>query len=147
MQGRLGLAYSSVRGVIFFSSTSSSAKVFWYFSQLEPVADGMLTAEAVGDRVLAAWVAECLRGWRRWFHNEASVVSDKVERGCGCGGDGLVGVDEAIRGVGASGSLGTSALWLENNRVASSSTKTPRHPSRYPSFFLVIPYNTQWQPM
>lgn len=33
-------SYSSVRGVIFFSSTSSSAKFFWYFSQLEPVAEG-----------------------------------------------------------------------------------------------------------
>ena len=39
--------YSSVRGVIFFSSTSSSAKFFWYFSQLEPVALGMF---AVGER-------------------------------------------------------------------------------------------------
>ena len=38
--------YSSVRGVIFFSSTSSSAKFFWYFSQLEPVALGMF---AVGE--------------------------------------------------------------------------------------------------
>lgn len=28
------LPYSSVKGVIFFSSTSSSAKFFWYFSQL-----------------------------------------------------------------------------------------------------------------
>lgn len=37
------LSYSSVSGVIFFSSTSSSAKFFWYFSQLEPVAEGMMT--------------------------------------------------------------------------------------------------------
>jgi hypothetical protein len=36
------VAYSSVRGVIFFSSTSSSAKFFWYFSQDWPVAEGML---------------------------------------------------------------------------------------------------------
>lgn len=35
------MTYSSVRGVIFFSSTSSSAKFFWYFSQLDPVALGM----------------------------------------------------------------------------------------------------------
>ena len=32
--------------MIFFSSTSSSAKFFWYFSQLEPVAEGMLTLQA-----------------------------------------------------------------------------------------------------
>ncbi len=36
----LGLTDSSVRGVIFFSSISSSAKFFLYFSQLEPVAEG-----------------------------------------------------------------------------------------------------------
>jgi hypothetical protein len=35
-----GHSHSSVRGVIFFSSISSSAKFFWYFSQLEPVAEG-----------------------------------------------------------------------------------------------------------
>jgi hypothetical protein len=35
-----GDSYSSVRGVIFFSSISSSAKFFWYFSQFEPVAEG-----------------------------------------------------------------------------------------------------------
>jgi hypothetical protein len=29
--------------VIFFSSTSSSAKFFWYFSQDWPVAEGMFT--------------------------------------------------------------------------------------------------------
>lgn len=34
--------YSSERGVIFFSGSSSSAKFFWYFSQLDPVALGML---------------------------------------------------------------------------------------------------------
>lgn len=34
--------YSSVRGVIFFSGSSSSAKVLRYFSQLLPVAEGML---------------------------------------------------------------------------------------------------------
>lgn len=39
-------AYSSVRGVIFFSSTSSSAKFFWYFSQDWPVAEGMFAAGA-----------------------------------------------------------------------------------------------------
>lgn len=32
--------YSSERGVIFFSSISSSANSFLYFSQLDPVADG-----------------------------------------------------------------------------------------------------------
>ena len=35
-----------MRGVIFFSSTSSSAKFFWYFSQLEPVAEGMFALQA-----------------------------------------------------------------------------------------------------
>jgi hypothetical protein len=35
-----GVTDSSVSGVIFFSSTSSSAKFFLYFSQLEPVAEG-----------------------------------------------------------------------------------------------------------
>lgn len=37
--------YSSVRGVIFFSGISSSAKSFLYFSQELPVAEGMLTRE------------------------------------------------------------------------------------------------------
>jgi len=36
----IGLTDSSERGVIFFSSISSSAKFFLYFSQLEPVAEG-----------------------------------------------------------------------------------------------------------
>ena len=35
-----GVTDSSVSGVIFFSSISSSAKFFLYFSQLEPVAEG-----------------------------------------------------------------------------------------------------------
>lgn len=35
--------YSSVRGVIFFSGSSSSAKFFLYFSQFSPVALGMMT--------------------------------------------------------------------------------------------------------
>jgi hypothetical protein len=35
-----GVTDSSVSGVIFFSSTSSSAKFFLYFSQFEPVAEG-----------------------------------------------------------------------------------------------------------
>ena len=35
-----GVTNSSVSGVIFFSSISSSAKFFLYFSQLEPVAEG-----------------------------------------------------------------------------------------------------------
>ena len=39
-------SYSSVRGVIFFSSTSSSAKFFWYFSQLLPVALGMASGSS-----------------------------------------------------------------------------------------------------
>jgi hypothetical protein len=42
-----------VRGVIFFSGSSSSAKFFWYFSQFEPVALGMmqvLTAQGWGAR-------------------------------------------------------------------------------------------------
>jgi hypothetical protein len=34
------VTYSSDKGVIFFSSTSSSANSFWYFSQFWPVADG-----------------------------------------------------------------------------------------------------------
>lgn len=38
----LAITHSSLRGVIFFSGTSSSAKFFWYFSQLEPVALGIL---------------------------------------------------------------------------------------------------------
>lgn len=36
------ITYSSERGVIFFSGSSSSAKFFWYFSQFDPVALGML---------------------------------------------------------------------------------------------------------
>jgi hypothetical protein len=43
-----GYSHSSVRGVIFFSSISSSAKFFWYFSQLEPVAEGWLLAVSMG---------------------------------------------------------------------------------------------------
>lgn len=38
----LQVTYSSVRGVIFFSGSSSSAKFFWYFSQFCPVALGMM---------------------------------------------------------------------------------------------------------
>lgn len=34
------MEYSSERGWIFFSSISSSAKFFLYFSQLDPVAEG-----------------------------------------------------------------------------------------------------------
>lgn len=44
----------SVKGVIFFSGSSSSAKFFWYFSQFWPVALGMmqvLTAQGWGARV------------------------------------------------------------------------------------------------
>ena len=44
------MTYSSDKGVIFFSSISSSAKFFWYFSQLEPVALGMLIDECVRKR-------------------------------------------------------------------------------------------------
>lgn len=40
------MSYSSVRGVIFFSSTSSSAKFFWYFSQFWPVAEGYVLVSA-----------------------------------------------------------------------------------------------------
>jgi hypothetical protein len=35
--------------VIFFSGTSSSAKVFWYFSQFWPVALGMLATDQVKE--------------------------------------------------------------------------------------------------
>lgn len=35
-------AYSSVKGMIFFSGSSSSAKFFLYFSQFWPVALGMV---------------------------------------------------------------------------------------------------------
>lgn len=37
-------AYSSVKGVIFFSSGSSSANFFWYFSQFSPRAEGISIA-------------------------------------------------------------------------------------------------------
>lgn len=40
--------YSSVKGVIFFSGSSSSAKFFWYFSQLEPVALGIFGIDVKG---------------------------------------------------------------------------------------------------
>jgi hypothetical protein len=46
-----GQTHSSVRGVIFFSSTSSSAKFFWYFSQLWPVAEGMAARQAAVEAV------------------------------------------------------------------------------------------------
>jgi len=36
----MGMTDSSVKGVIFFSSISSSAKFFLYFSQFAPVAEG-----------------------------------------------------------------------------------------------------------
>ena len=37
--------------MIFFSSISSSAKFFWNFSQFEPVAEGMVAAEARQEEV------------------------------------------------------------------------------------------------
>jgi hypothetical protein len=43
--------------VIFFSSTSSSANFFWYFSQLEPVADGMMMTR--GECVAVVGVLMC----------------------------------------------------------------------------------------
>lgn len=45
-----GITYSSVRGVIFFSGSSSSAKFFLYFSQFSPVALGMVTGGYVARR-------------------------------------------------------------------------------------------------
>jgi hypothetical protein len=36
--------------VIFFSGSSSSAKFFWYFSQLDPVALGILRAYKEGGK-------------------------------------------------------------------------------------------------
>lgn len=39
------MTYSSVKGVIFFSGSSSSANVFLYFSQLAPVALGMMATQ------------------------------------------------------------------------------------------------------
>jgi hypothetical protein len=59
--------YSSVSGVIFFSSTSSSAKFFWYFSQLEPVAEGMFAVQAAG------WVDSTVVGKRESCGSLVSV--------------------------------------------------------------------------
>jgi hypothetical protein len=55
--------------VIFFSSISSSAKFFWYFSQLEPVALGILdgaggcVADSLSREGRTVWLrsdGECL---------------------------------------------------------------------------------------
>jgi hypothetical protein len=43
IEGNRDLTYSSVNGVIFFSGASSSTNSFLYFSQLWPVALGILT--------------------------------------------------------------------------------------------------------
>lgn len=45
------VSYSSVRGVIFFSGSSSSANSFLYFSQFCPVALGILGGEVLCLRV------------------------------------------------------------------------------------------------
>ena len=42
------ITYDSVRGVIFFSGSSSSAKFFLYFSQFSPVALGMVRGSGYG---------------------------------------------------------------------------------------------------
>jgi hypothetical protein len=53
---------SSDNGVIFFSGTSSSAKVFWYFSQFWPVALGILATDQVKEtdteKVIRAGLSE-----------------------------------------------------------------------------------------
>ena len=55
-------SYSAVRGVIFFSSTSSSAKFLWYFSHDWPVAEGM--PGVAGWTCVWAWTA--MQGCYAW---------------------------------------------------------------------------------
>jgi hypothetical protein len=70
---------SSDNGVIFFSGTSSSAKVFWYFSQFWPVALGMLATDQVKEteteKVIRAGLSEYT--WR-------GMMDSAIEKdGCG----------------------------------------------------------------
>ena len=58
---RMMVTYSSDSGVIFFSSISSSAKFFWYFSQFCPVALGIVNARPRYGAVML-WVAVSLAG-------------------------------------------------------------------------------------
>lgn len=74
----IGVPYSSVRGVIFFSSTSSSAKFFWYFSQLEPVAEGMFALQAASG---VASTAVQVRGNRRYTAGAGPAVVRVYGRG------------------------------------------------------------------
>ena len=66
------VSYSSVRGVIFFSSISSSANSFLYFSHSDPVADGFTRqplAEAGDVRVISTDHLESI-----WWSSRTSVV-------------------------------------------------------------------------
>lgn len=63
-------SYSSVRGVIFFSSISSSAKFFWYFSQFEPVAEG--------------WSGQTVNMVHHSFHEYTSTNHDEIRKSPNC---------------------------------------------------------------
>jgi len=67
----IGYTHSSDSGVIFFSSCSSSANCFWYFSQLAPRAEGIV--RVCGYRV-AMGVFEVQVGvfWG-WFDDMSST--------------------------------------------------------------------------
>ncbi len=77
LKASLCCTYSSVRGVIFFSGSSSSANSFLYFSQLCPVALGILGIEAlylfvgdVNEKVDPAAVG----GWREEAIEVANLI-------------------------------------------------------------------------
>ena len=69
---------SSDKGVIFFSGSSSSAKVFWYFSQFWPVALGILAR----DQVKETETEKVIRGRLSEY---AARYDGQCERGDGYG--------------------------------------------------------------
>jgi len=85
-------SYSSVKGVIFFSSISSSANSFLYFSQLFPVADGMANGGSRCAREYVQKVAEDRKAQeydvrqKQETENEQNPVADS---GTGNGVEGL----------------------------------------------------------
>lgn len=103
-----------MRGVIFFSSTSSSAKFFWYFSQLEPVAEGMFALQAKAAVVVVMMEMEmamvtAMLGWQRVVYVCVCVAC--TGQTCLVGGGG--GLNE---GVGA-GQVGKGCLFVMRTAV------------------------------
>lgn len=94
-----------------------------------------------GERGVSSSGGGVISAVARRFGGVVSVVSEVVERGYGCGGDGCVGVDEAIRGVGASG-----RPWHLGSKIIASPTarQQPRvtpHDTLFPSLHSHITHN------